>query len=120
MKKLILFLLIMMTPWLVMSEPPQGMVLVPAGEFTMGTDDPQAPDDQRPARKVNVDAFYIDKHEITNAQFKEFVLADAYNTREYWTKDGWNFIQKKRKTISLPAENYQIDAPLNLTIRLSV
>ena len=114
MKRLTLFLLILLTliPVLSMSEPPQGMVLVPAGEFTMGTDDPQVPDDQRPARKVNVDAFYIDKHEVTNAQFKEFLLADGYNKREYWTKEGWNFIQKKRKTISLPSEIYRIDAPL--------
>jgi formylglycine-generating enzyme required for sulfatase activity len=112
MNKIILFVLIMLTPVIAMSEPPQGMVLVPAGEFTMGTDDPNAPADQRPARKVNVDAFYIDKHEVTNAQFKEFLLADGYNKREYWTKEGWNFIQKKRKTISLPAENYRIDSPL--------
>lgn len=113
MKKLILFLLIMMTPWLAMSAPPKGMVLVPAGEFTMGTDDPNAPADQRPARKVNVDAFYIDKHEITNAQFKEFILAGGYNKREYWTKDGWNFIQKDYFYLSYPKKiKYRIDKPL--------
>ncbi len=113
MKKLILFLLIMMTPWLAMSAPPKGMVLVPAGEFTMGTDDPNAPADQRPARKVNVDAFYIDKHEVTNAQFKEFILAGGYNKREYWTKEGWNFIQKKRVYYSYPKKKkYRIEKPL--------
>lgn len=113
MKKLILSLFIMMTPWLVMSEAPKGMVLVPAGEFTMGTDDPNAPADQRPARKVNVDAFYIDKHEVTNAQFKEFILADGYNKRKYWTKEGWNFIQKKRFYYIYPTkETYRIDKPL--------
>ena len=89
-----------------MSEPPKGMVLVPAGEFTMGTDDPQVPDDQRPARKVNVDAFYIDKHEVTNAQFQEFILADGYNKREYWTKDGWNFTQKKGFTTAIPRKKH--------------
>lgn len=115
MKKLILFLLILLilTPVLAMSEPPKGMVLVPAGEFTMGTDDPNAPDDQRPARKVNVDAFYIDKHEVTNAQFNEFILADGYNKRKYWTKEGWNFIQKKRSYFSYPTKkSYRIDKPL--------
>ena len=96
-----------------MSEPPKGMVLVPAGEFTMGTDDPNAPDDQRPARKVNVDAFYIDKHEVTNAQFKEFILADGYNQRKYWTKKGWNFIQKVRFFFSHPIKGkYCIESPL--------
>ena len=113
MKRLILFLLIMMTPWLAIGEPPEGMVLVPAGEFTMGTDDPNAPDDQRPARKVNVDAFYIDKHEVTNAQFKEFILADGYKKREYWTKQGWDFIQKKRYYYVYPTrDTYQINKPL--------
>ena len=54
MKKLILFLFIIITPSLAVSEPPKGTMLIPIGEFTMGTDDPNAPDDQRPARKVQV------------------------------------------------------------------
>lgn len=113
MKRLILYLLILMTPWMAMGEPPEGMVLIPTGEFTMGTDDPNAPDDQRPARKVNVDAFYIDKHEVTNAQFQEFILADGYKKREYWTKEGWDFIQKKRFYYIYPTkETYRIDSPL--------
>ena len=114
-KRLTLLLLVMLilTPVIVMSEPPEGMVLVPAGEFTMGTDDPNAPEDQRPARKVNVDAFYIDKHEVTNAQFQEFILADGYNKREYWTQDGWSFIQKKRFFYAYPIKkSYRIDKPL--------
>ena len=115
MKRLTLLLLVMLTliPVLSMSEPPKRMVLVPAGEFTMGTDDPNAPADQRPARKVNVDTFYIDKHEVTNAQFQEFILADGYNKREYWTKTGWNFIQKKRFYYNYPTKKtYRIDKPL--------
>ena len=113
MNKIILFVLIMLTPVIAMSEPPKGMVLVPAGEFTMGTDDPNAPSDQRPARKVNVDAFYIDKHEVTNAQFKEFILADGYHKKEYWTKTGWDFIQKDRFYLNHPKKiKYRIDRPL--------
>ena len=113
MKRLILYLLILMTPWMAMGEPPEGMVLIPTGEFTMGTDDPNAPDDQRPARKVNVDAFYIDKHEVTNAQFQEFILADGYKKREYWTKEGWRFIEKKRFISVYPTqETYKIEKPL--------
>lgn len=113
MNRLILFVLILMAPWIAMSEPPEGMVLVPAGEFTMGTDDPNAPDDQRPARKVNVDAFYIDKHEVTNAQFQEFILADGYKTRKYWTKEGWDFIQKERYLyIDIARVPYRIESPL--------
>lgn len=46
------------------------MVLIPAGEFVMGDDggDP----DERPAHRVNLGAYYIDKFEVTNGQYKLF------------------------------------------------
>ncbi|MDE0015681.1 MAG: SUMF1/EgtB/PvdO family nonheme iron enzyme [Candidatus Poribacteria bacterium] len=113
MKPIIFFLLIMLVPGFAVGEPPKGMVLVPAGEFVMGTDDTQAPADQRPARKIHVDAFYIDKHEVTNAQFEEFILADGYNKRKYWTEAGWAFIQKERFFYIYPGkETYRIEGPL--------
>ena len=112
-KQIIVWLLMIVAPGLAFSEPPKGMVLIPAGEFTLGTDDPQAPADQRPARNVHVDAFYIDKHEVTNAQFEAFIQADGYNTRKYWTKEGWDFIQKERFFYIYPGrEFYRIDKPL--------
>ncbi|HXG94935.1 MAG TPA: bifunctional serine/threonine-protein kinase/formylglycine-generating enzyme family protein [Blastocatellia bacterium] len=46
------------------------MVLIPAGEFLMGDDDHKP--NEKPAHKVSVDAFYIDKYEVTNAEFKKF------------------------------------------------
>ena len=48
---------------------PQGMVLIPAGSFTMGSNE-HAPD-ERPAREVHVPAFYIDRFEVTNQAFKQ-------------------------------------------------
>ena len=113
MKWMPLFLLIVLVPGFAIGEPLKGMVLIPAGEFTMGTDDPQAPADQHPAREVHVDAFYIDKHEVTNAQFEEFILADGYNKRKYWTKEGWEFIQKERFYYVFPGKKtYRIETPL--------
>ncbi|HEX6789767.1 MAG TPA: formylglycine-generating enzyme family protein [Candidatus Krumholzibacteria bacterium] len=57
--------------------PVSGMVFVPAGEFLMGStveDVRRAADvDEFPQRKVWVDDFYIDEHEVTNAQYKVFV-----------------------------------------------
>lgn len=44
---------------------------VPAGEFTMGADD--GDEDERPARRVFVDAYYLALHPITNEQYGEFV-----------------------------------------------
>ena len=55
---------------------PTGMVLIPAGAFQMGSNDPEAFIDEQPVRTVNVSAFSIDKSEVTNAQYREFVLAN--------------------------------------------
>ena len=52
------------------------MVLIPAGDFQMGSDDSEADDDEKPVHTVYVDAFYMDKYEVTNAQFKAFVDAN--------------------------------------------
>ncbi|MGA1533632.1 MAG: formylglycine-generating enzyme family protein [Planctomycetota bacterium] len=59
---------------------PPGMVLVPAGSFTMGSDGPGARYDEQPAHEVRLDAFWIDRTEVTNTQFAEFVAATGYLT----------------------------------------
>ena len=56
------------------APPPEGMVYIPAGEFDMGSNDAEANNDEQPVRKVYVDAFYMDETEVTNLQFKEFLL----------------------------------------------
>jgi len=53
------------------SEPPPGMVLIPAGEFRMGSN--RGDSDEKPVHTVYVDAFYMDKYEVTNAQYAEFL-----------------------------------------------
>ena len=50
------------------------MVLIPAGEFDMGSDDPEAYNNEKPVHKVYVDAFYMDATQVTNHQFKAFLL----------------------------------------------
>nr|XP_004651550.1 formylglycine-generating enzyme isoform X2 [Jaculus jaculus] len=57
------------------------MVPIPAGVFTMGTDDPQIKQDgEAPARRVTVDAFYMDAYEVSNAAFEKFVNSTGYVT----------------------------------------
>ena len=75
------------TPPPAMQPPaaPEGMVLIPAGEFQMGSNAPEAQDDEQPVHTVYVDAFYMDKHEVTNAQYKQFVDANPQ-----WGKDGFD------------------------------
>ena len=61
-------------------EVPPGMVLIPAGEFTMGSEAADARPNEGPVRRVRTDAFLIDRTEVTNAQFAEFVAATGYVT----------------------------------------
>jgi formylglycine-generating enzyme required for sulfatase activity len=57
-------------------------VYIPAGDFLMGasTQDDQAMDDQFPQHTVNLDGFWIDQHEVTNAQYALCVAAGACST----------------------------------------
>lgn len=59
------------------------MVLIPAGEFTMGKNSPGTSDWQ-PEHKVSVDAFYMDKYEVTNRQYHDFCKATGYPLPEFW------------------------------------
>jgi len=58
---------------------PEGMVRIPGGEFWMGSEE-DGFGDARPVHRVKVDAFLIDKTEVTNAQFSRFVEATGYVT----------------------------------------
>ena len=55
-------------------DAPDGMVLIPAGEFKMGSH--TGKNNERPVHTVYLDAFYMDTHEVTNAQYKAFVDAN--------------------------------------------
>ena len=70
----------------IIAEPepiiPEGMVLIPEGEFQMGSNDGNADNDEQPVHKVHLDAFYIDVNEVTNGEFKDFLLANPA-----WQKD---------------------------------
>ncbi|RKU37212.1 hypothetical protein C6496_10725 [Candidatus Poribacteria bacterium] len=59
-----------------------GMVIIPAGEFEMGSNDDEAGGDEQPVHTVYVDAFYMDQYEVTNREFKEFLLENPG-----WQKD---------------------------------
>src|SRR5262245_43094380 len=60
-------------------QVPEGMVWVPGGWFWMGSDN-EAFMDARPLHLVYVDGFWMDKTEVTNAQFAKFVEETKYVT----------------------------------------
>ncbi|MGH7395728.1 MAG: formylglycine-generating enzyme family protein, partial [Candidatus Methylomirabilales bacterium] len=49
------------------------MVLVPAGEFPMGSE--EGDDDEQPIHRVFLNSYYLDKFEVTNGRFAKFVAA---------------------------------------------
>src|SRR5262245_29671399 len=62
------------------ADVPPGMVWIPGGPFTMGTDDANSLANERPAHRVKLDGFWIDEHDVTNAEFRKFVKATGYVT----------------------------------------
>ncbi|WP_198971482.1 formylglycine-generating enzyme family protein [Xylophilus sp. ASV27] len=66
-----------------------GLVPVAAGRFRMGSDEGYP--EERVVHAVRVDAFWIDRHEVTNAQFERFVQATGYVTRAERTPPAQEF-----------------------------
>lgn len=70
------------------SPAPEGMVWIPGGEFSMGSDSeseslcgmPGTTRDAQPIHRVSVDGFWMDSTEVTNEQFARFVEATGYVT----------------------------------------
>ncbi|MBA3752918.1 MAG: SUMF1/EgtB/PvdO family nonheme iron enzyme [Nitrospira sp.] len=75
----LLLLTISHQPFALWTSGLDGMVLVPAGEFTMGTAaDSGSLGDEHPLRLVYVSAFWIDRYEVTNVAYQQFVQATGY------------------------------------------
>ena len=64
----------------VMAEPE--MLFIPAGTFTMGSDDDSFPN-EAPVHNIYLDAYYIGKTEVTNAEYYQFWLADGGDESEH-------------------------------------
>jgi len=62
---------------------PEGMVLIPSGEFNMGKNS-TGPTDWQPEHKVFVDAFYLDQFEVTNRQYHDFCRATSHALPMFW------------------------------------
>ena len=72
----------------------EGMVWIAGGEFLMGASDGEGRPDEYPQHKVNVNGFWMDATEVTNAQFKKFVDATGYITTAEKIPD-WEEIKKQ-------------------------
>jgi len=68
------------------------MILLDGGRFYMGTEDKEGfpTDGEGPIREVTIDPFYMDRHPVTNEQFREFVQATGYKSEA--EQYGWSFV----------------------------
>jgi formylglycine-generating enzyme required for sulfatase activity len=63
-------------------QPPLGMVFIPGGTFSMGRD--EGDEYERPVHEVTVDPFFMDKHEVTCAEYQRFVNEKGYPPPKDW------------------------------------
>ena len=70
------------------------MVWIPGGEFSMGSELPGSRMNEKPVVKASVDGFWLDKHDVTNAEFRKFTVATSYKTTAERAVD-WEEIKKQ-------------------------
>ena len=85
------------------------LLLVPEGEFLMGSaaDDSVAYNDEMPQRTVYLDAFWIDKTEVTNAMFTIFVNETGYQTDAEEVGTGFTYDRSEENWIGTEGANWQ-------------
>ncbi len=73
---------------------PGGMVWIPGGAYTMGTDDDRSFHNERPSHQVKVDGFWMDKNDVDNDGFQKFTDATGYVTTAE-RKPDWEELKKE-------------------------
>jgi formylglycine-generating enzyme required for sulfatase activity len=63
------------------------MVMIPAGEFIMG--------EGREQHQLFLPGYRLGKYPLTNAEYEQFIKADGYNNKQWWTKAGWEQIGRR-------------------------
>ncbi|MCL1475222.1 ergothioneine biosynthesis protein EgtB [Argonema antarcticum A004/B2] len=71
----------------------QQIIEIPAGEFVMGNDSIDALDNERPAHRVYLDTYWIDRYPVTCGDYRKFMQAGGYQNPEWWSLAGWEWLQ---------------------------
>jgi ergothioneine biosynthesis protein EgtB len=76
--------------------PQQEWIRVPAGRATLGLDRESLAfgwDNERPHANTSVPSVDIERHNVTNAAFLEFVEGGGYRDSRWWRPEDWNWLQ---------------------------
>ena len=71
------------------------LVDIPGGTFTLGSDRIVA---AAPEHRLHVSTYRIGQYPVTNAQYREFMVAEGYVSKDYWTEMGWRWMQARPQT----------------------
>ena len=74
------------------------MAWIPRGTFLMGTNDKESFPNERPAHLVQVQGFWMDEYDVTNAEFSKFVEATGYVTTAE-RKIDWEDLKKRLRPV---------------------
>src|SRR5688572_5239120 len=85
--------------------PPAGMVWIPGGTFLMGSD--RHYPEEAPVHKVKVGAFWMDRHVVTNAEFRKFVEATGHVT----------LVEKPAEAADYPGAKPELLVPSSVVFR---
>jgi formylglycine-generating enzyme len=75
-------------------EKEAGMVWIPGGKFVMGTNEMEAYPEEKPAVELSVAGFWMDTHEVTNAEYAKFVSETGYVTLAE-VKPDWELLKQQ-------------------------
>ncbi len=88
--------------WALSALADDGMVLIPAGDFLLGSnkvdENPQSREfgfnkplyvDEHPQQRVHLDAYAIDRYEVTNQEYRRFVTEQNYWVPDSWEQNGY-------------------------------
>ena len=91
------------------AEP--GMVFIPGGEFLRGRSHPLPDDglkwqptllkDARPAKRIHVDPFYLDEHEVTNEAYLRFLEATGRERPFHWVDGEFPAGEEKHPVVNV-------------------
>lgn len=89
-------------------KTPSDMVFVRGGLFKIGSNDFIEFEDEQPMHEVYIKDFYIDKYEVTVAEFEKFIKITGYKTTA--EVENWSIVIKDAMTLKTDSINWRFDA----------